>query len=292
MVDNANRHYENVARTIEGARFEIVDFWRFNEKSDIWNFIPHAHNYFELIFFLHGNAQISLENRSLYATFSDALLYPPRALHTEHLQINHRQEIYCLQVRCADIKISEVLHIQDRHQQIKLILDGLFTEYNSPACDAHVVDTWMRALATVMARNYFFPNAPAHPVETCMMYMRHNLTGEIGIRQLADLIHVSRSYLNQLFVRHTGVTPMQYLQDIRIDAAKSLLMTTDRRISDIAEDVGFHSPKYFCATFHRRTGMSPREYRNSEGLRRFSEGETPDARAGCTGDYGESMLVR
>ena len=41
--------YECAARAIEGARFEVVDFMRFNEKSDIWNFIPHSHNYYELI---------------------------------------------------------------------------------------------------------------------------------------------------------------------------------------------------------------------------------------------------
>lgn len=274
METMAASAYDEAVKSIERARFEIVDFRRFNEKSDIWNFIPHAHGFFELLFFLHGNAQISLEDRSLYATFSDALLYPPRTLHTEHLQINHRQEIYCLQVRCAEIQIPEVLHIQDRHQQIRLLLDGLFAEYTSPSRDAHVMNACLRALATVLARNHHLGNAPAHPVDYLRMYMRHNLAEEITISQLAGLIHVSRSYLNQLFVRHAGVSPMQYLLDIRIDAAKSLLMTTDRRVSDIAEEVGFHSPKYFCATFHRCTGMSPRDFRNAEGLRAF---ENPPA---------------
>jgi len=261
--------YDEAVRAIAQSHYEIVDFWRFNEKSDIWNFIPHMHNFYEMIFFLHGNAQISFADRSLYATFSDALLYPPTTLHTEHLQINHRQEIYCLQVRCTGMHIPTVLHVQDRHQQIKLFLDGLFAEYNSQSPDAHVIDAYMRSLATVMARNVCFPDAPAHPAEHCMMYMRHNLAEDITIQQLADLIHVSRSYLNQLFVSHTGITPMRYLLDIRMDAAKSLLMTTNRRVGDIARDVGFNSPKYFCHMFHRCTGMSPRAFRSAEGLKGF-----------------------
>ena len=270
MKSPVNSAYDEAIKTIEQSHYEIVDFRRFDEKSEIWNFIPHTHNFFELLFFIHGNAQISLADRSLYATFSDALLFPPKTLHTEHLQINHRQEIYCLQVRCAETRIPEVLHIQDRHQQIRLILDGLFAEYHSGSCDAQVVNAYMRALAAIMARNFYFGDAPSHPVDYCRMYMRHNLAEEITIQQMADLIHVSRSYLNQLFIRHAGVSPMQYLLNIRIDAAKSLLMTTDRRVSDIAEEVGFHSPKYFCATFHRCTGMSPREFRNSEGLEGFA----------------------
>lgn len=269
--------YDQAVQAIEAAEFEIVNFWRFNEKSDIWNFRPHTHHFYELIFFLHGNAQISLSDRSLYATFSDALLYPPGTEHTEHLQINHRQEIYCLQVRSADFHIPGVLHVQDQRQQIKPLLDGLFAEYGSRESDPRIVTHYLRALATIMAREHCFGVAPANPVERCMMYMRHNIAAEVTLQQLADLIHVSRSYLSRMFVQHTGVTPMRYMLDIRIDAAKSLLMTTNQRVSDIAEAVGFNSPKYFCSTFHRCTGLSPRDFRNAEGVRAFTKEATTAA---------------
>lgn len=266
----ANSAYIEAVRAIEGAKYEIVNFWRFNEKSDIWTFKPHAHDFYELLFFLHGNAQISLRDRSLYATYSDALLYPPGAVHTEHLQINHRQEIYCLQVRAQGIEVGHVLHIQDRRHQIRLTLDGLFAEYEGGDRNPNVMDGYLRTLFQLIARDHFFGDQPAHPIDYCMMYMRHNLAEEITIQQLADLIHVSRSYLNKIFVERAGMTPMQYMQSIRIDAAKSLLMTTRQSIGDIASEVGFNSPKYFCHIFHRATGMSPREFRNAEGLDAFA----------------------
>ena len=100
--------------------------------------------------------------------------------------------------------------------------------------------------------------------------MRHNLARDITIEQLSELIHVSRSHLNKLFVQRSGMTPMQYLLEIRIDAAKSLLMTTNQSVASIAADVGFHSPKYFSSIFHRATGLSPREFRNAEGLEAFT----------------------
>ena len=129
---------------------------------------------------------------------------------------------------------------------------------------------YLKLIGAIMARNHFQGDAPAHPIDYCMMYMRHNLAREITIGQLAELIHVSRSHLNKLFVQRAGVTPMQYLQEIRVDAAKSLLMTTGRQVGAIASDVGFNSPKYFCHIFHRATGMSPREFRNAEGLDAFT----------------------
>ena len=266
--------YDAAIRAVEGAAFEIVSLRRFNEKSDIWNFIPHSHDFYELLFFLKGNAQISLAGRSLYATYGDALVYPPGVCHTEHLQINHRQEIYCLQARCPGLPLRDAMHVQDRDQQLRLLLDGLFAEYGGDR-DAHVCRGYLRALGAVIARNHCFGNAPAHPVDTCMMYMRHNLAEDITVRQLAELIHVSPSYLNRLFTRHAGVTPMQYMTGIRMDAAKSLLMTSRRRIGEVAGAVGFNSPKYFCQTFHRHTGMSPREFRRAEGPESWGDGGEP-----------------
>jgi len=261
--------YECAARAIEGARFEVVDFMRFNEKSEVWGVIPHSHNYYELIFFLHGNAQISLGERSLYATFSDVILYPPRQSHTEHLQIRHKQEIYCLQFRATGLSAPGVVHQQDRRQEIKALLDGMFAEYGHDR-DPEILSRYLKLLALVLVRDHFRGDAPAHPIDYCMMYMRHNLARDITIEQLSELIHVSRSHLNKLFVQRSGMTPMQYLLEIRIDAAKSLLMTTNQSVASIAADVGFHSPKYFSSIFHRATGLSPREFRNAEGLEAFT----------------------
>lgn len=268
-MDNPSRaRYHDLARRIESARFEMVDFRRFDEKSDIWNFIPHSHDFYELLFFLHGNAQISLSDRSLYATYADALIYPPGVTHTEHLQINHRQEIYCLQARCPDIALEEVVQVQDWHQQLKLQLDGLFAEFGGEG-EADVMRGYLRQLALLVARSALLGNAPSHPVDYCMMYMRHNLAKDIHIGQLAELIHVSRSCLNNMFVKHAGISPIQYLTDIRMEAAKSMLMTSGRRIGEISEAVGYNSPKYFCRAFERCTGLSPRDFRKAERLQAF-----------------------
>ena len=92
-------------------------FARFDEKSDIWNFVPHAHDCFEMLYFLYGNARIALPERSFYATFADVVVYPPGVLHTEHLQLDHHQEVYCLQFSAADLALQETLHRHDASGQ-------------------------------------------------------------------------------------------------------------------------------------------------------------------------------
>ena len=58
---------------------------------------------------------------------------------------------------------------------------------------------------------------------------------------------------------------MEYLTEVRLEAAKELLAGSDARMSDIAFDVGYQEPHYFSYLFKKHVGMSPREYRNRAG---------------------------
>jgi len=56
-----------------------------------------------------------------------------------------------------------------------------------------------------------------------------------------------------------------YINEKRLDEAKSLLKNTAYGVAEISAYVNFHSPSYFCAYFKKKVGMSPIEYRNLEG---------------------------
>lgn len=246
--------------------FRPAYFARFDEKSDIWNFVPHAHNCFEALYFLYGNARIALPERSFYATFSDVVVYPPGVMHTEHLQLNHHQEIYCLQFSAPDLELGEVLHRHDTSGQMRLLLDGLAAEYATGAPDGAVLSCYVRALSALLSRSMRAESVRESPAERVMLYLRDHMAEEISIEQLTQLTHLSPSHLIRSFSRAVGVSPIRYLQNIRVDAAKSLLMATDMEIGEIAAAVGFGSPKYFWRVFRAATGVSPREFRRSEAL--------------------------
>ena len=59
-----------------------------------------------------------------------------------------------------------------------------------------------------------------------------------------------------------GVTFIEYLINRRMEKAKELLMTTDKKSFEIAYEVGYRDPHYFSSTFKKTQGMSPRDYRN------------------------------
>jgi transcriptional regulator GlxA family with amidase domain len=86
---------------------------------------------------------------------------------------------------------------------------------------------------------------------------------DVGVRDISDLVGLSRFHFVRLFKRETGVTPYQYLLQLRIRHAIGLLRDTKRPVTDIAFDVGFGDLSNFINTFRRKVGCSPQRFRTA-----------------------------
>ncbi|MEA4888578.1 MAG: AraC family transcriptional regulator [Clostridiaceae bacterium] len=101
----------------------------------------------------------------------------------------------------------------------------------------------------------------AQIVETALGYLRENFNTHITLDDLAARIFLSKDYFSRLFRDVTGKPVNTLLQQIRIEEACKLLVTTDRTITDITADCGFSDIKFFYQSFHKITGMTPGDYR-------------------------------
>lgn len=95
-----------------------------------------------------------------------------------------------------------------------------------------------------------------------------DLAGEWSLQRLADLMHLSKVRMREVFVRAVGLPPMRYLTLRRVAHARSLLVGTDLTSAEIAGRCGFADPAYFSRMFHRLTGMQPLAYREQARFRR------------------------
>lgn len=85
------------------------------------------------------------------------------------------------------------------------------------------------------------------------------------ITALAKLVNLSPSRLRHLFKAETGITPNQFLKEIRLGEAEELLRTTFLRVKEIMNRVGFLDESHFGHEFKRVYGKSPSQYRSSLG---------------------------
>lgn len=100
-------------------------------------------------------------------------------------------------------------------------------------------------------------------IEQIKIYTQRNYQKNLTVDFLASLFYLNSSYLSHLFRRQTGQKYVHYLNDIRIQKAKELILTTDRKLYQIARAVGYDNSKYFFRVFKKWVGMTPEQYRTS-----------------------------
>lgn len=95
-------------------------------------------------------------------------------------------------------------------------------------------------------------------------YLQHNyMLYDISLDSVSTILNINPSYFSAQFKRRFGVNFVDYLTDIRMNAAKELLTDPLRATSEVANMVGYENANYFTRAFKKKTGMTPTEYRRS-----------------------------
>lgn len=130
----------------------------------------------------------------------------------------------------------------DRAGYLYLIM-ALLIESNkpAPANDQHSVD------------NY---------IKHALQYIQFNYNRNINVQDIVNYVGINRSYFSYIFSQKMNASPKEYLQQFRIEKAKTLLLDTSAPIAEIALKVGYKDPFIFSKNFKKTEGISPREYRS------------------------------
>ncbi|MGE8206827.1 bifunctional transcriptional activator/DNA repair enzyme AdaA [Heyndrickxia sp. NPDC080065] len=92
-------------------------------------------------------------------------------------------------------------------------------------------------------------------------YIDKNFIEKLTLETLADIAHGSPYHLHRTFKKITGITPVEYIQQVRLNAAKEYLIQTNKAIADISLCVGMPNTPYFITLFRKKTGHTPAQYR-------------------------------
>lgn len=93
-------------------------------------------------------------------------------------------------------------------------------------------------------------------------YIINNYYKNISLKTVADEIFLSQNYLSELFKKETGEGFYEFLSNYRIKKAKEILITTNLKVYEIAERVGYSDSITFGRAFKKKTGKTPNHYRN------------------------------
>jgi len=102
-------------------------------------------------------------------------------------------------------------------------------------------------------------------VSKAIHYMRRNCQRKISLQDVAKHVFLAPTYFSKLFKQETGQSFSTYLNHLRVEKSKHLLLVSGFRLADIANMSGFEDQSYFTKVFKRMTGVSPGEYKRSGG---------------------------
>ena len=100
-------------------------------------------------------------------------------------------------------------------------------------------------------------------------YIADNHDRDISVADAAGYVFLSQGYFTRAFREETGMSPMTFLMQIRVDHACKLLERDDIKVSGVATQVGFSSPQRFNAAFRKYMGMTPMAYRKQIQVKRL-----------------------
>jgi AraC family transcriptional regulator len=142
-------------------------------------------------------------------------------------------------------------------------------EFRAPACQLFVESAAsllaVHLLTHYCGRKHTIGKAPdglpRSKLQLVIDYINTYLDRDLRLLELAQLVQMSRAHFIRQFKQSTGVSPHQYLIQCRLERAKTLLVTTDLNIAEIAQCSGFSSHSHLSRLFHQYLSLTPYNYR-------------------------------
>ncbi len=158
-------------------------------------------------------------------------------------------------------------HVRPASKLVRLLMPSLVEELERPG-HLHGPRVVQMASLLILELNLHLQN-PAPVPQTLeasrFAQLLEELRGQFAepwtLEQMASRVRLGPTHFTALFRQQTGDTPMHYIQRVRIDAARKLLRTTNRNVTDIALECGFSSSQHLAHVFKQFVGVTASAYR-------------------------------
>lgn len=250
----------------------------------------HWHEELELICVQSGTGIITVQAERFEVHSGDLILIPPQTVHSiEQLGENvmHYYNVLfrlsLLETHRSVEQYTAVLRSHSRELPVFLPKGNRLNEDLMPSVQAliehrkqvhtsyvtmiyshlyaivyHLVESCPETGAEALRKN-----ANYEKMHLVLEYLRDNYARETTVREAAAMCGFSESHFMRLFRELTGTSYAQYVKHQRLSQAAEQLRTTPRRVSEIAENVGFHNLSYFTRAFEKKYHMTPSAYREA-----------------------------
>ena len=273
----SNERYLMMESDIKSLSFQLESITKSKYDSD-WHSTLHTHPFTELFYVVDGKGEFNIQGQRFPVKANDFVIINPQVEHTELSSPDEPLEYIVLGIRGLSFSnltpVSEGGHpfsffnLRDEQKDILRYLNAMVQEATSQQMSYELVcHNLLEILLIKILRHQHFDlevgkqSKATKDISFIKHYLETYYHESIQLEDLASMTHLSRFHISHSFKKEIGMSPMEYLIDIRIKESKILLRTTNYSISQVADIVGFTTPTYFSKQFRKSTGISPTDYR-------------------------------
>lgn len=247
----------------------ITPFLYFKNELDNFVLREGSHPMWTIIILTSGSFEVTMQKKKETAEKYDIIVFPAD-MEFERNVLEHIS-YYCIQFEIdhkllTNFDIPFGKHNFSDKKRLKDNLDLLdkYLTLHSPVSENIKLHILMDILFQIYINNSSFePEFLDKNTEGIVKYIQKHYTEDISLNNLANNLFITPSGLIFKFKKAMGITPVEYIINLRIELAKNLLSTTDVKIYDIAEQCGYKNVYYFSNAFKKITGMSPSTFRTT-----------------------------
>jgi AraC-like DNA-binding protein len=226
-----------------------------------WHMPIHVHrNEWEFIYFLQGCGRVETPGSTLHPQRYHMVVYPAGLPHAEWANpVDPEETIYMSIAVEANYLPGVHLIFPDRDGKLRWLASNILAEFQAVGLSP-LVHVYSQALLLLVERLWAEGDRISQDhdfVDVVIQYINTHYAESLSMDRLAAVAHVSKTYLAHKFRQRTGKTLMRYVQEVRVEEAIRLLVTTRHSIGTVARMVGFADPLHFSRVFKRISGRTP-----------------------------------
>lgn len=258
----------------ESIPFKLLYITRSNYDKG-WHSTPHTHHFTELFYIVRGKGAFMLPDEEILVQENDLVVINPNVEHTEKSNEQDSLEYIALGIEGLTFSLpidherkTDLFTYRGNQTDILFYLNKLLQEVQYQKEEYEVI---CRNIISIIisklrrAKNVKVEKNTSKRMNQSVAFVKHyisqNFRDPITLDLLATIGNINKYYLVHIFKENLDITPIGYLNQIRIDEAKILLETTNLTLAEISHIIGFSSQSFFSQVFRRETGLTPSKYR-------------------------------
>jgi AraC-like DNA-binding protein/mannose-6-phosphate isomerase-like protein (cupin superfamily) len=256
--------------------------------------LPHTHNVCEFTYIVGGEGSIFSRGVEYKLSAGDILVVEPN---TEHKATAHPKNPFELFTMGYDFhqermqadpavfgvdrifwKLYEIYANRTRmpiirgQHDIRNVLFKLMDEISDPQiCQKQLIRAYLLEIFVLLTRKVTelidvneMKIEGKEPIHKAKEFIRTHFHEPLDLEAISSHVYLSPSHFSRLFKVETRLSPVEYLNHVRIEEAKRLLIYSDLTLTEIANRVGINSIHYFSHKFKKMEGVPPLEYRRAK----------------------------